>query len=99
MKVSYCLVLTVTEGWLGSWITSPSHVLISFVVSVVSQSMSAPRSIPIEAALRIVRYLKAHSGRGLFYEVHGHLRVKAFTDADWEGSPLDMRSTTGTVLF
>lgn len=32
------------------------------------------------AAFRSVRYLKAHSGRGLFYGVHNHLHIKAFSD-------------------
>ena len=49
---------------------------IAFVVSVFSQFMLAPRSTHMEATLRIVRYLTAHPGRGLFYEVHDHLRVR-----------------------
>ena len=60
-------------------ITRPN---IAFVVSVVSQFMSAPRSTHMEATLRIVRYLKTHPGRGLFYGVHNHLRVEPFIDAD-----------------
>ena len=72
---------------------------ISFPCSVISQFMAAPRSTHMEATLRVVRYLKAHLGCGLFYEVHGHLRVEAFTDSDWVGSPLDRRSTTGYCTF
>ena len=53
---------------------------ISFAVSLVSRFMSAPRLPHWEAVLRIVKYLKAHPGRGLFYS--GHLRVEAFTDSD-----------------
>ena len=61
--------------------------------------MLAPRSSHMEAALRIVRYLKAHPGCGLFYGVHGHLHVEAFTDADWLGSSSDRRSTIGYCTF
>lgn len=35
-----------------------------------------------KACLRIVKYLKAHPGRSLFYRSNGHLRVEAFTDVD-----------------
>ena len=61
--------------------------------------MAAPRSTHMEAALRIVRYLKAHTGYDLFYRVHGHLRIKAFTNSDWVGSPSDLKSTRGCYTF
>ena len=61
--------------------------------------MSAPCSTRMEASLRIVRYLKAHRGRGLFYGIHGYLRIEAFTDTGWAGSPSDRRSTTGYYNF
>ena len=52
---------------------------ISFAVSVLSQFMKDPRLPQWEAIIRIVRYLKAHPGRGLLYKANGHLRVKAYT--------------------
>ena len=55
---------------------------ISFAVSMMSQFMSTPRLPHWEAVLRIVRYLKAHPGRGLFYRASGHLCVEVFTDSD-----------------
>ena len=72
---------------------------ISFAVSMVSQFMSAPRLPHWEAVLRIVKYLKAHPGRGLFYQANNHLRVEAFTDSDWAGGASDRRSTTGYCTF
>ena len=39
-----------------------------------------------EAIIRIVRYLKSHPGYGLLYKANGHLRVEAYTDADWARS-------------
>ena len=72
---------------------------IFFAVSVVSQFMSAPRLPHWEAVLRIVKYLKAHPGRGLFYRENGHLCVEAFTDSDWVGAPSDRRYTTGYCVF
>ena len=41
-----------------------------------------------------MRYLKAHLGRGLLYKTNGHLRVEAYTDADWAGSSSDRKSTS-----
>ena len=52
---------------------------ISFAVSVLSQFMKDPRLPHWEAIIQIVRYLKAHPGRGLLYKANGHLRVKAYT--------------------
>ena len=77
-------------------ITSPD---IAFAVSVVSQFILTPRSTRVEVALRIVRYLKVHPDRGFFYGVHDHLRIEAFTDAYWAGSPSYKRSTTGYCTF
>ena len=72
---------------------------ISFAVSVLSQFMKDPRLPHWEAIIRIVRYLKAHPGRGLLYKANGHLQVEAYTDADWAGSPLDRKSSIGYCTF
>ena len=72
---------------------------IFFAVSVICQFMSAPRSTHIEAALRIVRYLKGHPGCGLFSGVNGHLSVEEFTDSDWTVSHSNRRFTTGYRTF
>ena len=61
--------------------------------------MKAPCLPHWEAAIQIVRYLKAHPGRGLSYKANGHLLVEAFTDVDWAGSPSDRKSTTGYCTF
>ena len=72
---------------------------ISFAVSVLSQFMKDPHLPHWEAVIRIVRYLKAYPGRGLLYKANGHLRVEAYTDADWAGSTSDRKSTTGYCTF
>ena len=33
------------------------------------------------------------------YQDRGHMQVEAFSDADWAGSPMDRKSTTGYCLF
>ena len=50
--------------------------------------------------IRILRYLKKASGQGLLYEDKGNTQIFGNYDADWDGSPMDRRSTTGyCVLF
>ncbi|KAM7507575.1 hypothetical protein LguiA_018028 [Lonicera macranthoides] len=72
---------------------------ISYAVSVVSQFMHAPRSPHLEAVYQILCYLKGSPGKGILFGCHGHLRVEAYTDADWAGSVIDRRSTSGYCAF
>ena len=48
-----------------------------------------------EVVLWIVRYFKAHPGNRLLYTANSHLYLKAFTDSDSAGSPIDRISTIG----
>ncbi|GAV77753.1 hypothetical protein CFOL_v3_21223 [Cephalotus follicularis] len=72
---------------------------IAFSVSVVSQFLASPKITHWNAVIRILRYLKGNPGRGLVYRDYGHRRVEGFSDADWAGSPVDRRSTTGYCVF
>uniref|UniRef100_A0A2N9HCS0 Integrase catalytic domain-containing protein n=1 Tax=Fagus sylvatica TaxID=28930 RepID=A0A2N9HCS0_FAGSY len=49
---------------------------ISYAVSIVSQFMTNPRVPHMNAVIRILKYLKNASGRGLFYRSSGHLRIE-----------------------
>ncbi|GAB2296956.1 hypothetical protein Dimus_038449 [Dionaea muscipula] len=55
---------------------------IAFPVSVVSQFMANPRTSHWEAVVHILRYVKGHPSKGLFYSDHGHRRIEGFSDAD-----------------
>ncbi|XP_042946560.1 uncharacterized protein LOC122279793 isoform X3 [Carya illinoinensis] len=72
---------------------------ISYAVSVLSQFLQTPRISHWDAVVHILRYLKRAPGLGILYRPNGHLRVEAFSDADWAGSPSDRRSTTGYCTF
>ncbi|XP_057991650.1 uncharacterized mitochondrial protein AtMg00810-like [Hevea brasiliensis] len=72
---------------------------IAYAVSVVSQFMSSPTVAHWEALKQILCYLKGAPGRGLLYGNHGHLNIECFSDADWAGSKVDRRSTTGYCVF
>ncbi|XP_042491616.1 uncharacterized mitochondrial protein AtMg00810-like [Macadamia integrifolia] len=72
---------------------------IAFFISLVSQYMHDPYSIHMKVVLHILRYLKFTPGCGIIFSSHDRLRVEAFTDADWVGSPDDRRSTTSYCTF
>ncbi|RVW97054.1 Retrovirus-related Pol polyprotein from transposon RE1 [Vitis vinifera] len=72
---------------------------ISFPVSVVSQFLQSPCDNHWDAMIHILRYIKGTPGQGMLYEDRGHTQIVGYTDADWAGSPLDRRSTSGYCVF
>ena len=72
---------------------------IAYSVSVLSQFMSSPIVIHWETLGQILCYLKGNPGRGLLYSNHRHLNIECFSDADWAGSKVDRRSTSGYCVF
>ena len=61
--------------------------------------MQAPCVDHWNALIRILRYVKKAPGQGLLYEDKGSIQVSGYCDADWAGSPIDRRSTTGYCVF
>ncbi|KAK4365388.1 hypothetical protein RND71_016746 [Anisodus tanguticus] len=72
---------------------------IAFAVSVVSQFMSAPMIKHWESLEQIICYLKGAPGLGILYSSHGHTRIECFANADYAGSKIDRRFTTGYCVF
>ncbi|XP_073219500.1 secreted RxLR effector protein 161-like [Cicer arietinum] len=68
---------------------------ITFVVSVVSQFLSAPCDSHWNVVIHILRYIKNAPGKGLLYEHNGNSGVVGYSNADWAGSSSDRRSTSG----
>ena len=72
---------------------------IAYAVSVISQFMHQPQDDHLEAALRVVRYLKGTFDHGIMFRRGKHLEIHGYTDADWAGNPIDRRSTSGYFTF
>ncbi|RVW35033.1 Retrovirus-related Pol polyprotein from transposon TNT 1-94 [Vitis vinifera] len=72
---------------------------IGFVVSMVSRYMNNPTERHMKAIYRILQYLKKSLGRGLYFKKTLSREVEVFTDADWAGSLIDRRSTTGYCSY
>ena len=68
---------------------------ISYAVGVVSRFMHCPQVKHMEAVMRILRYLKGTSNRGVLFRNNGHLNLMAYTDADWAGDKDSRKSTSG----
>lgn len=72
---------------------------IAFAVQQLSQFMSNPRDIYMNAAKHLLRYLKQSPGQGVLFSKQSNFQLKAFCDSDW-GRCLDTRrSISGFCVF
>ena len=72
---------------------------ISYAVNILSQFMHSPRLSHLQAAHRVLRYLKGTTGLGLHFRKSGMICLDAYTDSDFAGSLSYRRSTSGYCLF
>ena len=60
--------------------------------------MNTPTSSHLEAAKRVLRYVRGTLHFGIHF-APGPLTFSAFFDVDWAGDPTNRKSTTGMVIF
>jgi hypothetical protein len=72
---------------------------IAYATQVLSQFMDSPRQPHLDAAYRILKYVKFAPGQGLFYPAVSDFQIKAFCDSDWAGCIDSRKSTTGWCVF
>ncbi|CAL1400026.1 unnamed protein product [Linum trigynum] len=71
---------------------------IAYSVNILSQFVHSPSPAHVEAAHRVLRYLKAAPGQGLFLPAASTLELTAYCDADWAGCWSTRRSMTGYYI-
>ncbi|XP_059290836.1 uncharacterized mitochondrial protein AtMg00810-like [Lycium ferocissimum] len=67
-------------------------------IETFSQFLQDPKKSPIDAALRIVRYIKKQPGQGLLLSSKFRNEITAFCDVDWASCPITRRSITGFMI-
>lgn len=72
---------------------------IAYSVNILSQFVTDPRHEHMEAATRVLRYLKSTPGQGILLPKTGGLNLVAYCDSDWLGCNFTRRSRTGYVLL
>ncbi|GJV06210.1 secreted RxLR effector protein 161-like protein [Tanacetum coccineum] len=72
---------------------------ITYTVNILSQFVVDPRNNHLEAANRVLGYLKATSGQGILLSRVGDLVLTAYCDSEWLGCPYTRRSRTSYLLL
>lgn len=72
---------------------------ITFAIHKLSQFLANPTDLHLQAAHRIVHYLKSNPVQGLFYSISTDLCLNAFSDADWGNCPDSRRSVSGYCVY
>ncbi|RVW82773.1 Retrovirus-related Pol polyprotein from transposon RE1 [Vitis vinifera] len=72
---------------------------IAYSVSMISQFMHDPREPHLQAAYKVLHYLKGNLGKGILFKKNNTLALEAYTDTDYASSLVDRRSTTGYCTF
>ena len=67
---------------------------IAYSVSMISQFMHDPREPHLQAAYRMLHYLKGNLGKGILFKKNNTLALEAYTNVDYAGSLVDRRSAT-----
>ncbi|PRQ17740.1 putative RNA-directed DNA polymerase [Rosa chinensis] len=70
-----------------------------YVVSLISRFMSSPTELHMQAAKRVLRYLKGTINLGVLYRRNGEEKLEAFTDSDYAGDVDDRKSTSGYIFM
>jgi len=67
---------------------------LSYVVHILSQFMQNPKENHLDAARRVLWYLKGNPGQGILLRSDSDLQVSAYCDSDWGGCLLSRHSLT-----
>ena len=71
---------------------------IGFAVQTLSQFLQCPKKSHMEAALKVVRYIKREPAMGVLMSSKKDRELIAFCGADWAACPNTRRSVTGFLI-
>lgn len=71
---------------------------ICFAVQSLSQFMHAPETSHLDAAIRVVKYIKGNPGQGIILQTSAYLYLTAYRDSDWAACPMSRRYVTGYCI-
>ncbi|GAV59364.1 hypothetical protein CFOL_v3_02895 [Cephalotus follicularis] len=71
---------------------------ICYAVQMVSQFMHSPKQSHMDAALRILRYLKKEPGLGILMCTENNMKLTAYYDSDWAACPMTRKSLSGYCI-
>jgi hypothetical protein len=72
---------------------------IAFAVNSLSQYMKKPTSVHLQAAVKILKYIKQAPAPGLFFPSKSDLKLSGASASDWGGCLNTRRSTSGFCFF
>lgn len=85
------------------WLSNHTRPDITFPTGVLARHMSAPSREAMDAAIRVVRYLKYSNRHELVYDANARdssSPLLAYSDANWASDKnTDMKSTSGSAIY
>jgi len=72
---------------------------IMHAMGIVGRFQANPTETHLQAVKRIFKYLQGTQNYGLWYPRDTDLTLHAYIDADWAGSVVDRKSTSGGAFF
>lgn len=70
-----------------------TRLVIAYAVSVINQFMHNHKNVHLQAAYKVLFYLKVTLGKGIMFKKNDRLQLQTYTDANYAGPMVGRRST------